>query len=91
VLGGALGNLIDRIRYRHVIDFIDMYTREGTALDNFIERFTGPTRGGYHWPTYNVADIAIVAGVLFMAIDMFTSRKVDKKPAVEKAAEAPPV
>lgn len=90
VLGGALGNLIDRIRYRHVIDFIDMYTREGTWLDNLIERFTGPTRGGYHWPTYNVADIAIVAGVLCMAIDMFTSRKVDKKPALEKAPEPPP-
>jgi signal peptidase II len=90
VLGGALGNLIDRIRYRHVIDFIDMYTREGTWLDNFIERFTGPTRGGYHWPTYNIADIAIVAGVLLMAVDMFTSRKVDKKPALEKAPEPPP-
>lgn len=87
VLGGALGNLIDRIRYRHVIDFIDMYTREGTWLDNLIEKFTGPTRGGYHWPTYNVADIAIVAGVILMAIDMFTSRKAEKKQAAEKPSQ----
>ncbi|MBK9263447.1 MAG: signal peptidase II [Polyangiaceae bacterium] len=84
VLGGALGNLVDRIRYRHVIDFIDMYTREGTWLDNFIERFTGPTRGGYHWPTYNIADIAIVAGVLLMAVDMFQSRKAEKKAEAAK-------
>jgi signal peptidase II len=55
-LGGAMGNLVDRIRYGQVIDFIDMYF----------------TRGGRetHWPTYNVADIAIVAGVALMVIDM---------------------
>lgn len=55
-LGGAMGNLVDRIRYGQVIDFIDMYV----------------TRGGreHHWPTYNVADIAIVAGVGLMVIDM---------------------
>ncbi|NUQ77615.1 MAG: signal peptidase II, partial [Polyangiaceae bacterium] len=55
-LGGAMGNLVDRIRYGQVIDFIDMYI----------------VRGGreHHWPTYNVADIAIVAGVGLMIIDM---------------------
>lgn len=89
VLGGALGNLIDRIRYRHVIDFIDMYTTQGTWLDKLIEKLTGPTRGGYHWPTYNVADIAIVLGVILMAVDMFTSRKNEKKQAAEKAPEPP--
>jgi signal peptidase II len=53
VLGGALGNLVDRVRYQHVIDFIDPY---------------------HYWPTFNVADIWIVAGVVLMAIDMFTPR-----------------
>jgi len=55
-LGGAMGNLVDRIRYGSVIDFIDVYI----------------TRGGreIHWPTFNVADIAIVAGVALMVIDM---------------------
>jgi signal peptidase II len=28
-----------------------------------------------HWPTFNVADIAICAGVGLMAVDMFTSRR----------------
>jgi signal peptidase II len=60
-LGGAIGNLVDRIRYGSVIDFIDFYViRAGRE---------------HHWPTFNVADIAIVAGVALMALDTFLSRK----------------
>jgi len=84
VLGGALGNLVDRIRYGHVIDFIDMYIGNGTGLDKLVEKISGPMRE-YHWPTYNIADIAIVAGVILMGVDMFTSRK--KSPP--KKAEEP--
>lgn len=58
-LGGAMGNLVDRIRYGQVIDFIDMY---------FVRRGVE-----HHWPTYNVADIAIVIGVGLMAIEMVRS------------------
>ena len=61
VLGGALGNLVNRIQYNYVIDFIDVYAK-----------WDGEN---HHWPTFNVADVAIVAGVGLMAIDMFTSRK----------------
>jgi signal peptidase II len=61
VLGGALGNVLDRIRYGHVIDFIDAHiVRKG--ID-------------HHWPTFNVADIAICVGVGLMAVDMFTSKR----------------
>ncbi len=51
-LGGALGNLVDRMRYGWVIDFIDVYVRWGGRE--------------HHWPTFNVADIAIVVGVVLM-------------------------
>ncbi len=61
VLGGALGNVFDRIRYGHVIDFIDVH-----LLYKGIE---------HHWPTFNVADIAICVGVGLMAVDMFTSKR----------------
>ncbi len=61
VLGGALGNVLDRIRYGQVIDFIDAH-----VLYKGLER---------HWPTFNVADIAICVGVGLMAIDMFTSKR----------------
>ncbi|GHV52014.1 lipoprotein signal peptidase [Deltaproteobacteria bacterium] len=49
ILGGAAGNLIDRIRYREVIDFLDFYWRN------------------YHWPAFNIADIAICCGA-FLAL-----------------------
>lgn len=47
-LGGALGNLVDRVRFGHVIDFI------AVGL------------GGLRWPTFNVADMAIVLGVVLL-------------------------
>jgi signal peptidase II len=63
-LGGAMGNLVDRMRYGWVVDFIDIYiSRRGRE---------------HHWPTFNVADIAIVVGVGLMAIDMLWVR--GKKP-----------
>lgn len=61
VLGGALGNVLDRIRYGQVIDFIDAHMLvKGNA---------------WHWPTFNVADIAICVGVGLMAVDMFTTKR----------------
>ncbi len=50
VLGGALGNLVDRLWRREVIDFIDV----GIGL--------------HRWPTFNVADIGITLGVIYLAI-----------------------
>lgn len=46
ILGGAVGNLIDRIRLRAVIDFMDFYV------------------GRWHWPAFNVADMAICIGAV---------------------------
>ena len=61
VLGGALGNLVDRIRFGWVVDFIHAHVRWG-GVD-------------HHWPTFNVADIAICIGVGLMALDMFTAHR----------------
>lgn len=73
VLGGALGNLVDRVRYSQVIDFIDVvYWRK-------------PNGAEMHWPTFNVADIAICVGVLLMAVDFLFPYK---RPAARKAATA---
>lgn len=45
IIGGALGNGIDRLLDGVVTDFIDVHAF------------------GHHWPTFNLADIAIVSGV----------------------------
>ncbi len=78
VLGGALGNLVNRIQYNFVVDFIDVYAKWGGE--------------NHHWPTFNIADVAIVVGVGLMAIDMFTSRKpkvVAPAASAEEAHRAP--
>jgi signal peptidase II len=52
VLSGAVGNLIDRVRFSYVIDFI---------LWHIGDKF--------YWPTFNIADAAIVVGVGLLVID----------------------
>ncbi len=51
VLGGAIGNVIDRIWQGKVTDFIQLYY------------------GQWHFPTFNVADMAISIGVVLLLID----------------------
>jgi signal peptidase II len=75
VLGGALGNVFDRIRYGHVIDFIDFRADWLKSGNEIVAKYAKDHVVTDHWPTFNVADIAICVGVALMAIDMFTSRK----------------
>lgn len=56
-LGGALGNLIDRLRIGHVTDFLDF---------------------GW-WPVFNVADMAIVGGVIVLAWMMLKEYQEEQK------------
>jgi signal peptidase II len=59
-LGGAVGNLVDRVRHGYVVDFLHFYyERPGKA---------------FHWPTFNVADVWIVVGVLMMAFSLFLGK-----------------
>lgn len=57
VLGGALGNVIDRAARGHVVDFIDFHLL------------------GWHWPAFNVADMAIVTGAGLLILDMLRERR----------------
>lgn len=81
VLGGAIGNLVDRIRYGWVIDFIDYRGTWVRWLNEQIARIWDTHAVTDHWPTFNIADVAICVGVGLMAIDMFTSRKLTAAPA----------
>jgi signal peptidase II len=73
VLGGAIGNLVDRVRLGYVVDFIHMHWRHRS-----------------HWPTYNVADIAITVGIGLMLLEyILEPRRIarEKKAAQAVAAE----
>lgn len=74
VLGGALGNLNDRITRSQVIDFIDFRADWIMDLNVFVHRYVKTWAMTDHWPTFNVADVAICVGVGLMAVDMFTHR-----------------
>ena len=68
VLGGALGNLIDRIRHGYVIDFVDwFYHSRGECLPP-IHKFTADS---CHWPVFNVADTAISIAMGLLIIHSF--------------------
>lgn len=75
VLGGALGNVFDRVRYGHVIDFIDYRADWIRKMNELVQKYAPGHVVTDHWPTFNVADIAICVGVALMAIDMLTSRR----------------
>ncbi len=87
VLGGALGNVFDRIRYGYVIDFIDYRADWIRRLNELIQKHNPSHIVTDHWPTFNVADIAICIGVALMAIDMLTSRRGRKPKSL--AADVP--
>lgn len=66
VVGGALGNIIDRLRQGAVTDFLDFYWRD------------------WHWPTFNVADIAITLGAVLILAASFPPRR-RKEPVLDQS------
>lgn len=58
IFAGALSNLVDRLLYKGVIDFI--------VVD----------LGFYVWPTFNIADVAIVLGVCIILYKSFYEEKI---------------
>ena len=60
VLGGAIGNSIDRFRLGYVTDFLGFHW-----FGNL----------NYQWPPFNVADSAITIGVILILLDTFFLKK----------------
>ena len=57
ILGGAVGNVYDRILSGRVTDFLEFYL------------------GSLHWPTFNLADSAIVMGSGLLLLEMYRKPK----------------
>ncbi len=60
ILGGAIGNVTDRIAYGYVVDFLHFYY------------------DGWHFPAFNIADIAISCGAALLIIDAIIEAKNSK-------------
>lgn len=71
ILGGAMGNFIDRLRLNYVIDFIDWHIHYGKLIHFFNSGYDA-TRV-YRFPTFNVADIGITIGVAMIAWELLTT------------------
>ncbi|HWQ54123.1 MAG TPA: signal peptidase II [Bryobacteraceae bacterium] len=57
ILGGAAGNVFDRILFGRVTDFLEFYI------------------GSLHWPTFNLADSAIVVGSALLLLDLMKPKR----------------
>jgi signal peptidase II len=61
IAGGAIGNVIDRVRFGAVVDFIHAHV--------------ATPWGDYSWYVFNIADAAIVCGVLALILDSQLSKR----------------
>jgi signal peptidase II len=66
IIGGAIGNAIDRIAYGAVVDFALFHVQIGQTV--------------YSWYVFNLADAAIVAGVMALLYDSFWGLPAAKAP-----------
>lgn len=58
VLGGAVGNVVDRLQHGYVVDFLDFHWS-----------WLAPLFYRGHFPAFNVADAAITAGAIGLILD----------------------
>lgn len=72
IVGGAIGNVIDRIAYGAVFDFVHVYV------------------GTFSWYVFNIADAAIVAGVIGLVYDSFVLEGRRAKRDESSGATKPP-
>jgi signal peptidase II len=72
LLGGALGNFLDRALFGEVVDFLQFrftFSFFGKAID-------------YIYPIFNIADSAIVVGVILIFLDSLLTWNKEKKGAI---------
>lgn len=59
IIGGAIGNIVDRLRFGAVVDFIYVHV--------YIL--------GYHFPAFNIADSAITIGACLLILESYIRKK----------------
>jgi disulfide bond formation protein DsbB len=66
IVGGSLGNILDRLRKGAVADFLDIFWRD------------------WHWPAFNLADMAIVCGVGLVLASQGASAQTGDPPMADR-------
>jgi len=66
IIGGALGNVVDRLRQGAVTDWLDLHV------------------GDWHWPIFNLADVAIVCGVALLLSASLLPRRSAPRPETSR-------
>ena len=87
ILGGAVGNLIDRTFYGLVFDYSPLFY--GKVVDFFDVNFFDFTLFGRsydRWPVFNIADAAVTMGVLILLL--FYKKHQDEDERAESRLEA---
>ena len=79
ILGGAIGNLIDRLTVGRVVDFLDVeFFDISLPAFNFLF-FNFPGYSMTRWPVFNIADSAVTCGMLLLTYIIFTQKPVTKR------------
>ncbi len=74
ILGGAIGNLYDRIVHGSVVDFLDVefFDIHIASFNFWFINFEGYSL--QRWPVFNVADIAITLGMITLLCIILTEK-----------------
>ncbi|QHE84983.1 signal peptidase II [Hydrogenophaga sp. BPS33] len=70
ILGGALGNVIDRLWHSYVVDYLDFHWP-----------FLAGLFPGGHFPSFNLADIAISVGAVALILDEILRVRRSRRPS----------
>lgn len=74
ILGGAVGNVVDRLQHGYVVDFLDFH----------FEALSGLFYNG-HFPAFNLADVAITLGAACLILDeLLRARRAKQAASLEK-------
>ncbi len=79
IVGGALGNLVDRIRLGYVVDFIEVYGPH-LNINNTV----------YTFPVFNVGDSGITIGVILVLASLIFAKDENKAPQAQPTADDQP-
>lgn len=74
ILGGALGNIIDRVLYGNVVDFIHWHWKNKIADFHLLGKHF---HFALSWPSFNIADSAITCGAIYLALVFLFGRDKD--------------